>query len=61
MGKNNSRITDVTTLIQAGINPKTGLPMKMEVNDPECKTNIRKQLRILDEQQAVNRYQWFNF
>ena len=60
MGKNNSRITDVTTLIQAGINPKTGLPMKMEVNDPECKTNIRKQLRILDEQQAVNRYQWFN-
>lgn len=60
MGKNNSRITDVTTLIQAGINPKTGLPMKMEANDPECKTNIRKQLRILDEQQAVNRYQWFN-
>lgn len=60
MSKNNARITDVSTLIQAGIDPKTGLPIKAGITDNVCKTNLRKQLRIMDEQQAVNRYQWFN-
>lgn len=47
-------------LIQAGINPKTGLPIKMDALDCSRKSNILKQLRILDEQDAVNRYTWYN-
>lgn len=61
-GKNNARLPDVQTLIQAGINPKTGLPLKMGDTGSGCnlKEAIRKQLRILDEQNAVNRYKWIN-
>lgn len=62
MAKNNARLPDVQTLIQAGINPKTGLPLKMGDTGSGCnlKESIRKQLRILDEQNAVNRYKWIN-
>lgn len=46
--------------IQAGFDPKTGLPLKMvdgtNYNDLTLPFDIRKQLRILDEQNAVNRY-----
>ena len=61
MVKNNARITDVNTLIQAGFNPKTGLPIKADSED-KCalKDNIRKTLRVLDEQNAINRYRWYN-
>lgn len=61
MTKNNARINDVNTLIQAGFNPKTGLPAKLE-SDEKCllKENIKKTLRILDEQNAINRYKWYN-
>ena len=52
---------DIATLIQAGIDPKTRLPLKMVGADPEIlKNNIRKTLRIKDEQLAVNRYKWYN-
>ena len=58
MGK--PAIFDINTLIQAGINPKTGLPMKM--GNPRClsKEGLKKILRIIDEQDAVNRYKWYN-
>ena len=61
-GKNNARLPDVHTLVQAGINPKNGLPLKMGDAGSGCnlKESIRKQLRILDEQNAVNRYKWIN-
>lgn len=51
-------IPNVEALIAAGINPKTGLPLK--ISDSDIKEGIRKCLRILDEQQAVNRYTWEN-
>lgn len=52
------RIPDINTIISAGINPKTGLPVKMDCNTlPE---DIKKLLRIVDEQDAINRYTWFN-
>lgn len=59
MGKNNAYLTDPNLLIQAGINPKTGLPIKY---DGICnlKADIKKQLRIMDEQDAVNRFTWYN-
>lgn len=60
MATNNARLPDLNLLRQAGINPKTGLPIKM--GDAECrlKNNIRKMIRIADEQTAVNRYKWYN-
>ena len=60
MGQNNARITDPNMLIQAGIDPRTGLPIRMTDNKiaPIQKGDIKKQLRIMDEQNAVNRYTW---
>lgn len=58
---NNAKMYDVHSIIAAGIDPKTGLPLAMRGN---CKSslqpNIKKQLRIVDEQNAVNRYRWYN-
>lgn len=60
MAKNNAKILDISTLIAAGINPATGLPIKMgDIRSPKC-GNIQKVLRIIDEQDAINRYQWYN-
>lgn len=53
-------LPDISTLIAAGIDPKTGLPLKMSnVNCSTLKNDIVRQLRILDEQDAINRYVWF--
>lgn len=53
---------DIDTYIAAGINPQTGLPIKAGDNQINsiCKADIKKQLRILDEQDAVNRFTWYN-
>ena len=51
---------DPKTFIQAGINPKTGLPIKAEDVFVNLKTDIKSQLEIIDRQDAVNRYKWFN-
>lgn len=54
-------IRDVSTLIQAGINPKTGLPIKAgDTHNCELKGNIKKVMRIIDEQTAINRFKWYN-
>ena len=58
--KNNAKIIDVNTLIAAGINPKTGLPVKMGANENPKKADIKAALRIMDEQNAINRYTWYN-
>lgn len=57
---NNSRLPDLSTFIQAGINPKTGLPVRMGECGAELKSNIKKLLRIMDEQDAINRFVWYN-
>lgn len=57
--KKGPAIPDLKTLIQAGIDPKTGLPLKM-TEGCNYKANIKHVLRIVDEQDAVNRYQWYN-
>ena len=53
---------DTSTYVAAGINPQTGLPIKVTDNQISCvsKADIKKQLRILDEQDAVNRFTWYN-
>lgn len=59
MGK--PRIPDIQTIISAGIDPKTGLPIKMTSSmGSHLKDNLRANLRILDEQDAINRYVWYN-
>lgn len=60
MAKNNARLTDPSVYIQAGIDPKTGLPLKMVTVDCKLKQDIKRSLRVLDEQNAVNRYTWYN-
>ena len=61
MGNNNARLPDFSTFFQAGIDPKTGLPLKMTAGS-KCvlKEDLKKFLRLIDEQDAVNRYVWYN-
>lgn len=60
----NPTIKDVKLLIQAGINPKTGLPIKYgnltKQANPDLLVNTKRFLRIIDEQRAINRYKWYN-
>lgn len=52
---------NIDSYIEAGINPATGLPIKASTEvDCNLKQDIKKQLRILDEQDAVNRFTWYN-
>ena len=55
-----AKMTDVNLIIQAGINPKNRLPIKAGSNPCSYKEDIKRYLRIIDEQDAVNRYKWYN-
>ena len=55
-----AKLPDLETLWKAGINPKTGLPMKLGGHKCTIKEDIKKYLRLIDEQDAVNRYVWYN-
>lgn len=56
---NNAKIVDNQLKITAGIDPKTGLPIRY---GGECTTkrDIRAALRIVDEQDAINSFKWYN-
>lgn len=58
--QNNAAMHDSQTLIAAGIDPKTRLPFRAACCNGARKEAIKKNLRILDEQDAVNRYKWYN-
>lgn len=57
-----ARLTDKALYDAAGMDPKTGLPKRFNPNPGACitKEDIRKQLRILDEQDAINSFTWYN-
>ena len=57
--KNNARLPQLDVFYQAGIDPKTGLPMKFS-SKYTLKEDVKKFLRVVDEQDAVNRYVWYN-
>ena len=57
---NNAKLPDLETFIQAGINPKTGLPLKFGNKRCTTKEDIKKLIRKNDEQIFVNRYTWYN-
>ena len=63
MAKNNAVLINekvVDAYLQAGINPKTGLPTRSAANCRSPKDDIKLQLRLIDEQDAVNRFQCRN-
>ena len=54
-------IPDLDTLYQAGIDPKTGLPTRAgSASGGWRKEAVKLSLRVMDEQDAVNRYRWYN-
>lgn len=59
-----AKLPDVQTLIQAGFDPKTGLPIKAGspkgFPKPFLTSDIKRAIRIVDEQDCVNRYVWYN-
>ena len=57
--KNGPSIKDIALLVMAGIDPKTGLPTRA-VDGTVSPQSIDKMLTVMDEQDAVNRYQWYN-
>ena len=55
-----AKLPDLMTMIQMGIDPATGLPTRMgSLSDGRIKEEVRKSIRIMDEQEAVNRYVWY--
>lgn len=60
MAKNNANLPDVESLIAAGINPKTRMPLKFGSGKDALEPSLKKLLRIKDEAEAVNRYDWWN-
>ena len=54
------KLPDYMTYIQMGIDPSTGKPIRSSVcSDSRIKEDVRKAIRIMDEQEAVNRYCWY--
>lgn len=61
MAKNNAAMYDIDAIIGAGIDPKTGLPVRMaDRTGARLKEDVRKTMRVMDEQDAINRYTWYN-
>lgn len=59
MGKKTPLLPDPSLFKQAGIDPKTGFPTRV-VDGCDLKASMRKIMRLIDEQDAVNRYKWYN-
>ena len=55
-------LPNLAPLIAAGINPKTGLPYKFgsACNNIHLKEDMRRLMSKIDEQDAINRYTWYN-
>lgn len=53
-------LPDIQTKLLAGIDSETGQPLRMKDEKSILKFNIKKLLKIIDRQDAVNRYVWYN-
>lgn len=60
MGQNNAFMQDLKAKIEAGINPFTNKPIRINGETEHLKSDIKRQLRIVDEQDAINRFTWYN-
>lgn len=56
------RMYDLTPYFAAGIDPKTGLPIKMggETALGASRPEVYRALKVVDEQNAITRYTWRN-
>ena len=52
-------MTDKGLYDQAGIDFKTGLPIRAKDGE-DMHNSLRKIFRLIDEQDAINRYKWYN-
>lgn len=59
MAKNNARLYDPQILLSAGIDPNTGLPLKYH-EDSCYKSFVKRELQLMDLQEAVNSFSWQN-
>ena len=57
---NNAKLPNIEAMIAAGLDPKTGLPIKVGNVAEGFKSHNKKLLRIMDEQDAVNSFKWYN-
>lgn len=56
-----ARLPNMKIFEELGIDHKTGLPKKFSsVDSKSLMEDVRKFFRLIDEQDAVNRYRWFN-
>ena len=62
MAKNGlPKLPDLDTYLAMGFNPKTGLPYKWGQDPCTLKDDIKRVIRVIDEQNAIERFQWINF
>lgn len=59
-GKNNAKLYDPLFWEALGINPKNGLPIKLGGSKVTLPDDVRKLIRIKDEQEFCNRIIWYN-
>ena len=59
MGKKTPFMIDPSIYKQAGIDLQTGLPTRA-IEGTNLKASMKKVMRLIDEQDAVNRYKWYN-
>lgn len=59
MAKGGPRMIDPSLFIEAGIDPKTGLPKKL-IEDGISPCDVLENLRIIDRQDAMNCFSWYN-
>lgn len=58
--KNNARL-ELSELISIGMNPRTGLPQKVESGTKShLYSDLLRLLEDVDEKDAINRYTWYN-
>ena len=59
MGKKSPFMIDPSLYKMAGIDMKSGLPTRV-VDGENLKASMKHIMRLIDEQDAVNRYKWYN-
>ena len=59
MGKKTPFMIDPSLYKMAGIDMKSGLPTRV-VDGDNLKASMKHIMRLIDEQDAVNRYKWYN-
>lgn len=61
MGRGQPYLPNLQDLYAAGIDPRTGLPLKLIGGKPEYLVeDAKRSFRLIDEQNAVNRFNWIN-